>query len=413
MTAESSRGSVAYLVNQYPAPSHTFIRREILALEALGWQVYRFSHRRSAGELVDPADRAELVRTTVLLDGWQRLLVAVLASLMRHPIATLSTLALALRMARSSERGMLTHIGYFALACLLTRHLKTLGVDQLHVHFSLNPADVACLCNELAGTKFSATFHASYEYDHTASGLNLREKVARAERVVMISEHGVNTLARAFPEHADKITLVRCGLDEHWFEAKPRPPSGCGHFVSVARLAEQKQPHLLLEALARARKQGIELSLTMVGDGPMRERVEQIVDELKLTDAVILAGWCDQEMIERELLKARALALSSLSEGIPVAIMEAFAHGRPAIATDVGGVSELVESGRTGWLVPPGDVDAYTDAVIACATCEVDELKRLGDEAWQRVQAYNIKNSAHAMDALLSDIKGGAYAFAS
>src|ERR1700722_13030907 len=98
---------VAYLVNQYPHVSHTFIRREIAALEAAGVEVERFSVRPSAEELVDPADRNERLRTQVLLDaGFAGLLFALTAMAFRRPLAWLRALGAAVRLGRRSGRGV-------------------------------------------------------------------------------------------------------------------------------------------------------------------------------------------------------------------------------------------------------------------------------------------------------------------
>src|SRR5215213_2671933 len=115
-----TRMMVAYLVNQYPKTSHTFVRREIEALERCGITVARFTLRRTTDPIVTPADAEEAQRTTVLLAGGALgLLYAVLAAAVRHPLRFLGALRLAARISRRSERGLLINLVYLAEACAL------------------------------------------------------------------------------------------------------------------------------------------------------------------------------------------------------------------------------------------------------------------------------------------------------
>src|SRR5262249_42051243 len=157
---------VAYLVNQYPHVSHSFIRREVVALEALGVPVERFSVRPSPADLVDPADRAERDRTYVLLAaGPAGLLAAALGTAASRPVRWARALALAVRLGRRSQRGVVRHLAYLAEACLLMRRLRDCGAGHLHAHFGTNPAAVALLTRVLGGPPYSFTVHGPEEFD--------------------------------------------------------------------------------------------------------------------------------------------------------------------------------------------------------------------------------------------------------
>ena len=171
---------VAYLVNQYPHVSHSFIRREVAALEALGVTVERFSVRPSSADLVDPADQAERGRTQVLLGaGALGLLGALLGAALRHPVRWLRALRRTVRLGRRSERGVLRHLVYLAEACLLVRWLRQCGSQHLHAHFGTNPAAVALLARLLGGPTYSFTVHGPEEFDRPDS-LSLRYKIEGA-----------------------------------------------------------------------------------------------------------------------------------------------------------------------------------------------------------------------------------------
>jgi glycosyltransferase involved in cell wall biosynthesis len=386
--------SVAYLTNLYPAPSHSFIRREILALEAAGWQVHRFAHRASGLPCVDPADRAEQARTTTLLDGGLRALLASVARwLVEGPAATLATLALALRLAWQGDRRVVAHLGYFGLACVLSERLRALGRPHLHAHFGTNPAAVARLSQRLCGTSYSLTFHGPHEYAWP-DRLNLDEKMSGARFVAAVCHAGEATLRQRYPRHAEKVRLVRCGLDAAWARRTPTPVPARRRLACVARLDTQKNPLLLIDAAALAVSWGCPIELVIAGDGPLRAEVERRVRQCGLGEVVRLLGWCTEAQVAALLESSRALVLSSRGEGLPVAVMEAFACGRPAIAPDVGGTAELVQSGRTGWLVPPDDTTALARAMQACLLAEPAQLQVLGDAARAQVRRHAVQASA-------------------
>ena len=146
----------------------------------------------------------------------------------------------------------------------------------------------------------------------------------------------------------------------------------------MGRLAEQKGQLLLVEAAARLQDRGPDFELVIVGDGPLRDELERAIDRLGLRDRVRITGFLDNQGVRRELEAARALVLPSFAEGLPVVIMEAMALGRPVIATSIAGIPELVEPGRSGWLVPAGAVEPLVEAMAEALAADPAELDRMG-----------------------------------
>src|SRR5688500_8045299 len=142
----TARMKIAYLTNQYPWISHSFIRREIGALETMGFEVSRISIRDTGAEHADAADRAEAGKTRVLLRGVVGLLGAPLRVAAQRPGAFIKALALAWKVGRRSDRGIARHIVYFIEACRLLLWLEGESCRHLHAHFGTNPAAVAMLC---------------------------------------------------------------------------------------------------------------------------------------------------------------------------------------------------------------------------------------------------------------------------
>jgi colanic acid/amylovoran biosynthesis glycosyltransferase len=381
-------GPVAYLVNQYPHASHSFIRREIAALEQHGVSVARFSIRTSGVQLVDAADLAEAKRTTVLLAaGIPAVLGASLGTAMSRPIAWLRAMRLAVQLGRRSERGRLRHFVYLAEACLLLRRLRQCGARHVHAHFGTNSATVALLTRALGGPPFSFTVHGPEEFDHPEE-LSLRAKIESAAFVVAVSEFGKSQLYRwCDTTHWPGIHVIRCGVDEAFLASGPQPIPDVRRLVCVARLAEQKGQLLLLEAIAQLTAEGEEFETILAGDGPMRKVIEERIQQFKLEGRVRITGWLSNESVRKQILDSRAMVLPSFAEGLPVVLMEALALGRPAVTTYVAGIPELVEPGWSGWLVPPGSVEELATALRQVLSTPASRLEAMGRIGADRVAA--------------------------
>ena len=395
---------VAYLVNQYPKVSHSFIRREILALERQGVSVERFAVRGWGDEFPDAADRAERERTRYLLQhGLGGVLGAALTMAATRPLRFARTLGLAVSMWRRSSRTVFHHLVYLAEACRLVQWTDAARVDHLHAHFGTNPAEVAMLAQELGGPPYSFTAHGPEEFD-SPGALGLGEKGRRSAFVVAVSSFGRSQLLRWLPA-ADwhKVQVVHCGLEQAFHRGAPAEAQTASRLVCVGRLCEQKGQLLLVEAAKRVVASGRPLELVLAGDGEMRAEIEALIDRLGLRAHVRITGWVATDRVRDEILAARALVLPSFAEGLPVVLMEAMALRRPVISTFVAGIPELVQDGENGWLVPAGDVDALARAMMDCLAAPADALARMGEAARERVLArHDVDTEAAKLVALFA-----------
>jgi len=370
---------VAYLINQYPQTSQSFIRREAAAVEAGGIVVGRYTIREGPAGLADPLDVAERGRTRVVLnEGPSGLALALLRLAAHRPVSLARAVWLAVRLGRGSERGLLLHLVYLAEACVLWRWFRDAGVGHIHAHFGTNPAAVAALCGALGGPPYSFTVHGPEEFDKPEA-IALGEKVRRAAFVVAISEYGRSQIYRwVGRDQWPKVHVVRCGLDAPFFEGTPSPPPESRRLVCVGRLAGQKGQPILIDAAALLRDAGVDFELVLVGDGPLRGEIERQVAGLGLGDRVRLVGWQSNSEVRGWLRDSRAMVLPSFAEGLPVVIMESLAMGRPVIVTRVAGVPELVRDGESGWLVTPGSVEALAAAMREALDSPTEVLARMG-----------------------------------
>ena len=377
---------IAYLINQYPKVSHSFIRREILALERQGLEVHRWASRGWDADCPDPADRAEQQRTRYLLaGGLMAMALALLVVAASRPRRFVDAAKLAWKCSKGADRPLWVHLAYLAQACIAVRWAKIARVSHVHAHFGTNPAEVAMLLAELGGPPFSFTVHGPEEFDKPEA-LHLKRKIQRSAFTVAISAYGRSQLYRwAALGDWPKIKVVHCGVDAQFAGQPPQPVLAPARLVCVGRLCEQKGQIVLLQAAQLLLKRGVHLELVLAGDGEMRRDIEELIRECGLGESVRITGWISGEQVLRELQAARALVLPSFAEGLPVVIMEAMALGRPVISTFVAGIPELVQAGENGWLVPAGDVEALADAMQACLESSAERLVAMGLNGRRRV----------------------------
>ena len=396
---------VAYLINQYPKVSHSFVRREILALERQGVEVVRLALRGWDGDLVDDEDLRERQRTFyVLQGGMARLATALVRTMVVAPQRFLKALRQTLSLARRADRPWPYHFVYLAEACLIERRLRSAGVQHLHAHFGTNPAEIALLVRALGGPSYSFTVHGPEEFDRPAR-LKLREKMRDAAFTVAISSFGRSQLYR-WADAADwhKIKVVHCGLEPAFHAGAASVPTATARLVCVGRLCEQKGQLLLVDAVERLVRSGVPIELVLAGDGEMRAEIEARIARSGLQRQVRITGWIGSNEVRDEILAARALVLPSFAEGLPVVLMEAMALGRPVVTTYVAGIPELVRNGESGWLVPAGDVEGLTEALRECLAITPSELAQLGKRAREQVlQRHSIDVEAGKLAALFRE----------
>lgn len=400
---------VAYFINQYPMISHSFIRREIQALERQGCEIQRIALRGWNSEIIDDEDHHERTLTQyVLQDGLLPLFAAVVRTALSSPISFLHALLLAIRMGWKAERPLPFHLAYLAEACRILPWLKSFGATHVHAHFGTNSAEVVMLARVLGGPPYSFTVHGPREFDKPQA-LGITEKMRRAAFVVAISSYGRSQLYRWVEHrHWPKIRVIHCGLEPAFHEGIVVPAPVTPRLVCVGRLVEQKGQLLLIAAADRLAREGLRFELVLVGGGEMRSEVESLIAKNALGSHVRLTGSVSTQQLREEILAARALVLPSFAEGLPGVIMEAMALRRPILSTYVAGIPELVQHGVNGWLVPAGSVDALADAMREILSRSADDLRTIGEANYTRVLQRHSVDVGAAMLAKLFEAKGEA-----
>lgn len=364
----------AYVVSAYPAVSHAFIQREVRALRALGATVEVFSvHRAPPSDLLSAVDAEEAATTSPILPiGMPDLLRSHWRAFVRSPRAYVATLRYAVSQAPRGARARLWQLFYFAEAVVLWARCEDRNLHHLHAHLANVAADVSWLAAHFGRMAarddswcWSFTMHGCVEF-WEVDRFNLARKVAAADLVVCISDYTrAQLMALCDPQHWSKLHVVHCGVELERYQPhdSARSTAAPVQILAVGRLSHEKGHLMLLAAVAELRRRSVFARCTLVGDGPLRGRLEAEAKRLEIEDVVTFTGAVSQDEMPAFFARADIFCQPSFAEGIPVVLMEAMAVGLPVVSTSVAGIPELVTDGHAGVLVPPGRPDLLADAL--------------------------------------------------
>lgn len=408
---------IAYLTGEYPRVTDTFIQREVAALrqlgEADGTTVSTFSVRSpAAAQKLSLAQQKERERTQYLLPAQPLKLLAAHAKRFAHqPKRYFQALSLAWKTRQLGLRGSLYQLIYFLEAGLLAHQLNEQGIEHLHNHFGDSSCTVAMLASALGEFGYSFTLHGPGIF-FEPHRWRLDEKISRAKFVSCISYFcRSQTMIFAPIETWPNLHIVHCGIDPQQFtDASRNAPASSDEaqntprLLYVGRLAAAKGLPILLRSLSTLKQAYPTIQLTVVGDGSDRELLTSQVEKLGLREQVDFVGYQSPESVRAYLQRSDVFVMSSFAEGVPVVLMEAMMSGLPVVATQIAGVSELVEDGVNGFLVPPSDVDALRNRIHTLLS-DAALRERLGQQGQQKVRhAFNIQTEAGKLYQLMETV---------
>jgi glycosyltransferase involved in cell wall biosynthesis len=201
-------------------------------------------------------------------------------------------------------------------------------------------------------------------------------------------------LAAGFPLPEGRATVLRKAADTRAFSRLPAADRTTpNRIICVANLHPRKRLGDLVEALALVRRDVPDAEVRFVGGGNVAEaaRLAQVAGAAGVADAVSFAGQVDD--VAAEMAQARVMALPSSCEGVPTALLEAMAAGRPVVATRVGHVSSIVDDGVEGFLTDVGDVATLADRLRKILS-DAALAKRIGAAARQRAERHDVRRVA-------------------
>ena len=363
---------VAYIMSRFPKLTETFVLYEMLAVEREGVAVEVFPLLRERQTVAHPeaARLVERARFRPFLSA--RVLAANWHFFRRDPRRYAGVWRDVLRGTWGSLNFFVGGVTILPKVAAFAREMEEEGVRHVHAHFANHPALAAFIVHRLTGIPFSFTAHGS---DLHVDRRMLDRKVGAAAFAVAISEFNRRLMMSACGDEAgEKIHVIHCGVDETVFGAtRPAERRSRVEIVCVASFEQVKGHRFLVEACRRLGQRGVDFVCHLVGDGPLRRDVKRRIAAAGLRDRVIVHGPRPRQAVARMVAGSDIVVLASAPtrsgkrEGIPVALMEAMATGRPVVASATGGIPELVAHEDTGLLVAPGDAAALADALETLA----------------------------------------------
>jgi glycosyltransferase involved in cell wall biosynthesis len=398
------RRHLGYVLKRFPRISETFIATEVLELQRQGESVTIFAISRpqepfTHGFLAQLSAEVVYLPHRPLREPW-RVLLALLRSWRTRPFRWLGTAGWALWPPRLAGWRRLLQ------ATVLLEDMRRRGISHSHAHFATSAARLANLVWRLGGPGYSITAHAKDIYHEEVRIDHLRDKLSGAVFIATVSEPNRRYLRSLTPERVPVAVVPNCVDLRRLGHPTPRARVP-GSILTVARLVEKKGLPYLAEACVLLSGRGLAIQLDIVGEGPMRARLETTAG---LGAEIQVWGALPQERVLEMYRRAAAFCLpcvvtnSGDRDGLPTSVLEAMALGVPVVTTAVNGLADAVLHERTGLIVPQRDAVALADALERLLT-DPELVTNLAREARRHIeQHYSTERSA----ALLRSMFPGA-----
>jgi glycosyltransferase involved in cell wall biosynthesis len=289
----------------------------------------------------------------------------------------------------------------------LARLMRKNEIDIVHSHmFSANLwGRLAALIGGRPG--ILTTEHTTSDWQVSTKETVFNRLLAPlSNRVVAVSKTVADTVAKEQRIDSNKlVTIVNAvKLDNKYshMQKKISLPGTMPRIGIIAYLVPVKRHDLLFHALEICIKRIPQMSCCVIGDGPERNRLEQMVKDMNLTQKVFFLG--ERYDVSSLLQELNLVVSTSDNEGLPMNLLEAMAAGIPVVATDVGGTSDLIETGKTGVLVKAGDVQEIANGI--CSVLNNPELaNKMGKQGMKKIkETYSLEKIIKIWETLYKDI---------
>jgi colanic acid/amylovoran biosynthesis glycosyltransferase len=400
--SRSDRLRLTYVIGTYPVLTTTFIDREVAVLRELGVDVRLISLRRPTDRLSPEQDALASSVHYVLPVSVGAVFSDHVSFLASRPARYLGALLHVLSRPHPSVAARLRTVLHFGMAVHVAHLLRDrYPTDHIHAHFVDRASLVAMVIGRLLDIPFSATAHAN---DIFVDPVLLPEKIAAAKFIATCSRYNADYLrSMSTNGEAHKITCVYHGLDVDRFPHRPPPSRDRPLFLAVGQLKAKKGFSYLIDACRILRDQGLEFECHIVGEGPLRDQLEEKIRSIGLGDRVALLGALPHRAVVEKYREATVFVLPCVTgtdgdrDGIPNVILEAMAMGVPVVSTRHSGIPEAVEDGISGLLVPPGDSSALTRAISRVIHDEALQ-ERLGQNARKRIlEMFDVRRNVERL----------------
>ena len=381
---------VVYVLHAFPKVGQTFIFNEMIEMKRKGVVIEVFSFNKKDEDLVQPRTQEIKNVTYFPKSNSSLILPAHVYWFFRHPIRYLKGFMLftAFGFVALFRRGMGEMVKLFFVNLHFSMMLDRAKADHIHAHFGDYPADLAMLFHMLSGIPYTFTTHSVDLYTYVPK--NYKMKSSLAKKHITISQYNKDYIIKTFHVPADRIEVIHCGVDFEMVSSRTEPV-GQNILLTVGRLHHEKGLDILIQACKKLKDENIVFQSQIIGIGEERRNLERLIQQSDLEDRVRLFGHKTQEEVFSFLKKSTLMVLPSRVEGVPMVLMEAMAFKVPVISTRIYGIPELVEDGKSGFLVDPEDVDSLTDRIKKLLFDE-NLRKRFQEAGYEKVsREFNLK----------------------
>ena len=358
---------IAFLMSRFPSLSETFILREMDMVKMLGNEVFLFPLVIQKQKIIHPKAGKWLESSALIRFSFGKIFSVNIFSFIKRPLLYALVFIKAIIGNFPNLKFMLRALYIFPLSIAMGAEMKSIGIEHIHAHYATHPALAAWIIHQFTDIPYSITVHA---HDIFVDQTMLKEKMRSAAFIRAISMYNKNFLIKKIGKTFEsKIHVIHTGIEPEKYSVRKKNLSKKFWMLNIGGLQPYKGQEFLIRACAILRDDQLLFQCLIVGQGELRQELQSLIDELELKDQVQLVGGKTEDEICELLpnvdcyIQPSIITESGKMEGIPVAIMEAMACGIPVIATAISGVPELVKDGKSGYLVPPANVETLVKAI--------------------------------------------------
>jgi colanic acid/amylovoran biosynthesis glycosyltransferase len=349
---------IAYLSNEFPCEVEPYVMEEVEELRRYGLEVFILSIKRPKNVR---QNSTKLSAETLYFSPFNLWAALQAFLLLFHP-ALIHIYIRILWQGKESMGLRLRALAHTGLGAYYGAILRNKNIEHIHVHHGYFGAWVAMVAAQLLNIHYSMTLHGSDLLLHAAY---LDVKLRNCKSCFTISNFNRDYILGHYPEtSAAKIVVTRMGVDVPPPSMSQPVPSEKLRLLSIGRLHPVKDHAFLIHACHLLKEQKCKFICTIVGEGPEHAALEKLIREFDLSSEITLAGQVPHQELTHYYEPSDLVVLTSRSEGIPLALMEAMVHKKVVLAPNITGIPELVISEKTGFLYPPGSLDDFVRSVL-------------------------------------------------
>lgn len=397
---------IAYIISRFPLLSETFILREMIEIEKFGHEIVVYPIICQKQPVIHDEARGWLTRVKCIPFISADVIRENLRVFFKKPSLYLRLFWRVFKENLSSPNFFIRAIYMFPKAVYTAGQISKEGIEHIHAHYATHPGLEAWIINQLTGIKYSITIHSHDIYDRQAM---LKTKLRGASFLTPISHYNIEYMANLVGNDVrEKCTVVRCGVDNSNYTPISKRANGSNEIFEILQIGSlhwKKGQLYLIQAIAMLKAKNFPFRLRIIGEGKERPKIEAEIKRLNVGDVVELMGAKTQAEVAQLLPTADCYVQSSVSEGIPVALMEALACELPVVATRITGIPELVIDDQTGYLVSPADANALAEAILRVKD-DPERARQLGRNGHEWVlQEFNLNKNANKLAGLFNTMK--------